>query len=177
MERDIFSSTGKDIMKNIILHNQDKLTDQLDLNNFILFYNHSTLDIFCNKKLTSNINKSDKNISAQGNGGTLAINYKATMPGYNYDTWYIKYAIANSISMKNMIRQHRVTYESDNKIFTVHWEAYTLPDMDFRMNTPGLHVFYPEDIESGTNENGWRKHEGFYQMWRRRSKIIKEAVR
>ena len=65
MERDIFSSTGKDIMTKIILHNQAKLTDQLDLNNVILLDNQSTLDLICNKKLTSKIKKSDKKISVQ----------------------------------------------------------------------------------------------------------------
>ena len=90
MERDIFSSTGKDIMTKICLHNQAKLTDQLDLKNVILLDNQSTLDLIYNKKLTSKIKKSDKKISVQGNGGTLTIKYKARMPGYSYDTWYSK---------------------------------------------------------------------------------------
>ena len=53
MERDIVSSTGKDIMTKIILHNQTKLNDQLNLNFFILLDNQSTLDLICNKNLTS----------------------------------------------------------------------------------------------------------------------------
>ena len=67
MERDIVSSTGKDIMTKIILHNQAKVNDQLDLKNVILLDNQSTLDLICNKKLTSKIKKSDKKISVQGN--------------------------------------------------------------------------------------------------------------
>ena len=81
MERNIVSSTGKDTMTKIILHNQAKLTDQLDLNNVILLDNQSTLDLICNKKLTSKIKKSDKNISIQVNRGTLTIKYKTRMPG------------------------------------------------------------------------------------------------
>ena len=73
MGRDIVSSTGKDLMTKIILHNQSKFTDQIDLNNVILFDNHSTLDLICNKKLTSKINNSYKKISVQGNGVTLTI--------------------------------------------------------------------------------------------------------
>ena len=80
MERDIVSSTGKDIMTKIILHNQAKLNNQLELKNCILIDNQSTLDIICIKKLTSKINKSDKKISIQGKKGTLAIKYKARMP-------------------------------------------------------------------------------------------------
>ena len=83
MERNIVSSTWKDIMTKIILHNQDKLNDQLDLKNVILLDNQSTLDLICNKNLTSKIKKSYKKISVQGNGGTLTIKYKARIPGYN----------------------------------------------------------------------------------------------
>ena len=90
MEHNIVSSTGKDIMTKIILHNQAKLNDQLDLKNVILLDNQSTLDLICNKNLTSKIKKLDKNISVQGNEGTLIIKYKARIFGYNYDTWYRK---------------------------------------------------------------------------------------
>ena len=52
-------------MTKIILHNQAKLNDLLDLKTFILLDNQSTLDLICNKKLTSKIKKSDKKISVQ----------------------------------------------------------------------------------------------------------------
>ena len=39
MERNTVSSTGKDISKEIILHIQAKLNDQLDLKNVILLDN------------------------------------------------------------------------------------------------------------------------------------------
>ena len=75
MECNIVSSTETDILTKIILHNQAKLNDPFDLNNVILLDNQSTLDLICNKKLTSKINKSDKNISVQGNRVTLTIKY------------------------------------------------------------------------------------------------------
>ena len=128
-------------MKKNVLHNQAKLTDQLDLKNVILLDNQSTLYLICNKKLTYKIKKSDKKISFQGHGGTLTIKYKSRMPGYNYDTWYSKYSISNIISLKNMIRQYRVTYDSNDETFIVHLEAYALPDIEFRMHKSGLHVF------------------------------------
>ena len=148
MECDIVSSTGKDILTKIILHNQAKLNDQIDLKNVILLDNYSTLDLICNKKLTSKINKSDKNISVQGNGGTLAIKYSSRIPGYNYDTWYSNDEISNIIFLKNMISRYRVTYGSDDETFIVHQEASALPAMDFRMHKLGLRVFYPEYINN-----------------------------
>ena len=65
IECDIVSSTEKDIMTNIILHNQAKLTDKLDLKNVILLDNQSTLYLICIKNLTPKIKKSDKKISVQ----------------------------------------------------------------------------------------------------------------
>ena len=144
MERDIVSSTGKYIMTKILPHNQAKLNDHLDVKTFILLDNQSTLYIICNKKLTSKINKSDKKISVQGNGLTIAIKYKARMPGKNYGTWYSKDEISNIISLKNMIRQYRVTYDRYDQTFVMHQEASALPHMEFSMHKSGLHVFYPE---------------------------------
>ena len=92
--------------------------------------------------MISKIKKSEKKISVHGNGGTLTIKYRDMMPGYNYDTWYIKDEIANIISLNNMIRQYRVTYDSDDETFIVHQEASALPDMEFRMHKLGLHLFY-----------------------------------
>ena len=148
MKCDIFSSIGKDIMTKIILHNQSKLNNKLDLNNVILLHNQSTLYLICKKKLTSKIKKSEKNISVQGKGGTLTIKCKARIPGYNYDTWYIKDAISNIVSMNNMIGQYRVTYDINDETFIVHREAYSLTNMEFRMHKLDLHVLYLEDINN-----------------------------
>ena len=68
-------------MTKIILQNQSKFTDQLDLKNVIPLDNQSTLYLICNKNLTSNIKKSDKKISAKGSGGTLTIKYKSRISG------------------------------------------------------------------------------------------------
>ena len=70
------------------------------------------------------------------------------MPGYNYDTWYRKNEIAYIISLKNMIRQYRVTYDSNNQTLIVHREASALPDIEVRMHKSGLHMFYPEDVNN-----------------------------
>ena len=64
-----------------------------------------------------------------------------------------------------MIRQYRVTYESDNETSIVQREAYELPDMEFRMHKLGLYVFYLEDIKNLVLiKHVRRKNEGIYQM-------------
>ena len=47
-----------------------------------------------------------------------------------------------------MIRQYRVTYDSNDETFIVHLEAYALPDIEFRMHKSGFSVFYPEHIKN-----------------------------
>ena len=41
-----------------------------------------------------------KNITVQGNYGTLAVTHKATVPEYKQDVWFIKEAKANIIYLK-----------------------------------------------------------------------------
>ena len=81
MEHGIVSSTGKDITTNITLQYQAKLTDKLYLKNVILLDNQLTLDLICNKKLTSKIKNSEKKMSVQGNRETLTIKYETRIPG------------------------------------------------------------------------------------------------
>ena len=50
--------------------------------------------------------------------------------------------------LKFMIRQYRVTYDSDNETFIVQQESSALPDMELRIHKSGLHVLYPEDIKN-----------------------------
>ena len=63
-----------------------------------------------------------KNITVQGNGGTLAVTFNATVTRYKQDVWFSKYATTNIIDLKNLIKQYRVTYDNIDKIFVVHRE-------------------------------------------------------
>ena len=47
-----------------------------------------------------------------------------------------------------MIRQYRVTYDSDNQTLIVHREESALPDIEVWMHKSGLHMFYPEDVNN-----------------------------
>ena len=59
---------------------------------------------------------------AQGNGSTLAVIHKATVPRYKQDVWFRKYAITNIIAPNKMINQYQVTYDNTDRIFVVHRE-------------------------------------------------------
>ena len=45
------------------------------------------------------------------------------------------------MSLKNVIKQYRVTYDSNNKPFVVHRQDSGLLNMVFRMHSSGLHLY------------------------------------
>jgi hypothetical protein len=49
--------------------------------------------------------------------------------------------------LSNMIKQYRVTYDSNDQMFVVHREPEWKPDMEFQMHESGLHYFDPRDSQ------------------------------
>ena len=73
---------GSELKEQLILHTKYDSDEQLDLSNVILLDNQSTLDLFCNKKLATKIDKSNLTMTVQGNGGTLGITHRVKLKGY-----------------------------------------------------------------------------------------------
>jgi hypothetical protein len=61
------------------------------------------------------------------------------MAVYHRDVRFDKKAITNILALSNVIKQYRVTYDSDDRMFIVHREAAGKPNMEFRMRESGLH--------------------------------------
>jgi hypothetical protein len=66
-----------------------------------------------------------------------------SIPGYNKNIWFSIISITNIITLRNLIDQYRITYESDNLMFVVHRESENKPHMEFRMHESGLHYYDP----------------------------------
>jgi len=77
----------------------------------------------------------------------MVVNHKAKMAGYHAHVWYDKRAITNILALKNVIKQYRVTYNSNEQRFIVHREEDNKPNMEFWMHESGLHYFDPRDEE------------------------------
>jgi hypothetical protein len=121
------------------------LPSKLDMKNVILFDNESTMDLFCNKAFTTRVYNTKKKVTIQSNGATLVARKLATIEGYQHKVWFDKRAITNILSLANVSKQYRVTYDSGNsKDFIVHRDAAGLPDMHFRLHNLGLHVYNPK---------------------------------
>jgi uncharacterized protein YodC (DUF2158 family) len=86
---------------------------QLNLREVILLDSHSMMDLFCNRALVKRTFRSDKSMRLKSNGGTMVVTKKAKMAGYHTDVWYDKHAITNILALSNVIKQYRVTYDSN----------------------------------------------------------------
>ena len=95
-------------------------TDKSSLRNLLLLDNQSTCDIFCNKKLVTHVWTNSNSINVFGNGGSITKKQKAHVRNYGA-VWFDKRSITNILSLKNVQKRYRVTYDStSNSAFIVH---------------------------------------------------------
>lgn len=104
---------------------------KLDLTQVILLDSGSTMDLFCNSDLVASTYKAKSNMTLRSNGGSMRVNREATLAGYHKPVWFDKTAITNIISLKNVIKQYRVTYDSLELQFVT---------LDFLFRELGIHV-------------------------------------
>ena len=118
---------------------------KLDLRKVILLDSQSTMDLICDPALVKKSFRSNKSMCLKSNGGTMTVTHKAKMAGYHAHVWYDKRAITNILALRNVIKQYRVTYDSDDQMFVVHRESESKPNMEFRMHESGLHYYDPRN--------------------------------
>jgi hypothetical protein len=121
---------------------------KLDLKKFKLLDSQSTMDLICDPALLESTFKSSHSMRLKSNGRTMEVKKQAIMPGYHAHVWYNKKAITNILSLSNLIKQYRVTYDSsDQSNVCGACELEGKPDMEFRMHKSRLHYFDPRDSE------------------------------
>jgi len=126
-----------------VLKQSHKSLQGLNMKEVILLDSQSTICVFCNKKLLATINTAKSPLRLRSNGGTMLLKKTATTENYDQEVWYSPNAITNILSLKNVKKQYRVTYDSDDSYFVVHREDCGLPNIIFREHESGLHYYDP----------------------------------
>ena len=74
------------------------------------------------------------------NGKTVTFNMKARIRGdYDKVAWYNPEFSTNTVSLKNLTKWRRVTFNSDNDSFTIH--RPNKPDMTFESHQDGKYLY------------------------------------
>ena len=133
-----------DLWSNIqhALHNSSTLKYRgIYLTKAILLNSQSTINLFSNPEFTPDIIPSAQSLIVRDNSGTSEVHQKAKIPGYKTDIWYDRKAITNILSLGNMSKQYRLTYDSKDKTFIIHCHKAKLPIMVFCEHNRGLNVY------------------------------------
>ena len=135
----------------------------IDLKECIILDNGSTIDLFGNKKLVSDIRKSNHTLKMATNAGCKENKLKGNVPGYG-EVWYDKRAIANVFSSNNMAQRHRITYDSGKEdAFIVHKDG---KQIKFEASKNGLYYFKPNYKLKNKTQDGnsnCKQNDSIYQ--------------
>jgi hypothetical protein len=126
------------IVRKDSLHNYRKQWASGTKGNSILLNNRSTLSLFGNLNMVTNIRESKTTLERATNTGTKTTKQVADVPGFG-TVWYDETAIANIFGLLDLKKKHRITFDSEKEVaFIVHMDK---GNMKFKCNPKGLYTF------------------------------------
>jgi hypothetical protein len=79
---------------------------------WIILDSASTVDMFINPRLLTNIREADEPLRIVSNTGTVTVHQQATLPGYPFPVWYHPKGAANVLSLYNVQQHFKVSLSS-----------------------------------------------------------------
>ena len=79
---------------------------------WMLLDSQSTMDVFCNTEMLTNIHDMKRHLVLHCNAGTTSVTKKVDLKGY-WTVWYHPNDIVNILSLINVKKKYRVTFDSN----------------------------------------------------------------
>jgi hypothetical protein len=145
------------IMRKDSLHNYGKQWASGTKGNSILLGNGSTLSLFGNPNMVTNIRESKTTLELATNAGTKTTKQVADVPGFG-TVWHDKTAIANIFGLSDLKKKHRITFDSEkDDAFIVHMDK---GNMKFKCNPKGLYTFEVSDKYLEPSDQNSQREQG-----------------
>ena len=108
----------------------------------ILLDTGSTMSLFANRDLVTNVRTGDTMLSLATNTGTKTNDQIADVPNFG-QVWFAEWAIANIFGFQDMKKRFRITYDSSKEdAFHVHMPQGTVK---FTAKANGLYTYQPSE--------------------------------
>ena len=100
----------------------------------------STISIYGNRNLVTDIRPGPEFMRLVTNGGEITTNLTAIVPGFHRRVWFHDDAVTNILALHHVTEKHRVTYDSArDSAFHVHHDNGVISKFEKTPN--GLHAF------------------------------------